>query len=201
MPPASSVDKIAVDLPFGKKFGCLEDNKNLYPKFFLEMARVCRVGGKALLLTSAENDKIIRSCFAKVFDTSSLPEEGSETERCIDCHHNALSSLWHFKWKFSFMLFSKIRARMYFLERTDVSALPSAEKLLQETSATYNALVQHEAARKKKFLGHPLEQRQAIAFCTEIGRVTSISRLPWDTENGSWSHQWKMGRAPMVLWT
>ena len=66
----------------------------------------------------------------------------------------------------NFYAFSKIRARMYFLERTDVSALPSAEKLLQETSATYNALVQHEAARKKVSWSSTLGQGQAIAFCT-----------------------------------
>ena len=199
--PSASVDKIAVDLPFGKKFGSIEDNKSLYPKIFLEMARVCRLGGKALVLTSAENDKIIRSCFAKVFDTSSLPEGSSENENRIDCHHNALSNIWNFQWKFSFMLFSKIRARMYLLERTNIIDLPSTEKLLHESSTTYHALVQHEGARKKKYLGDPHWDKDKPSLFVQKLDVTSISRLPWDTENGSWSHQWKMGRAPMVLWT
>ena len=163
------------------------------------MARVCRVGGKALLLTSAENDKIIRSCFAKVFDTSSLPEEAAGTERCINCHHNALSSLWHFKWKFLYAFF-KIRACMYFLEMHRRFSLAKCWKSYYKKLQPH---IMHWFNTKwlgKKFLGHPHWDKDKPSLFVQKLNVTSISRLPWDTENGSWSHQWKMGRAPMVLW-
>ena len=58
-------------------------------------------------------DQFVSGIFAKVFDTSSIPEGGSETEHRIDCQHNALSNIWHFKWKFSFMLFSKTTTPLF----------------------------------------------------------------------------------------
>ena len=172
--PSSSVDKIAVDLPFGKKFGCLEDNKSLYPKIFLEMARVCRVGGKALLLTSAENDKIIRSCFAKVFDTSSIPEGSSETEHRIDCQHNALSNIWHFQWKFSFAIFQNTCPHVLVGTHRCFN-LPSPEsyynKLQPHTMRWYNT----KGPGQKISWSSALGQRQAITFCTEIERIVNFS--------------------------
>ena len=43
----ASVDKVLTDLPFGKQFGSLEDNRWLYPRVLMELARVLRVGGRA----------------------------------------------------------------------------------------------------------------------------------------------------------
>lgn len=45
------VDHIVSDLPFGKKIGNKDRNMFLYPVALGEMARVCRAGGKAILLT------------------------------------------------------------------------------------------------------------------------------------------------------
>ena len=51
----ASVDKVLTDLPFGKQFGSLEDNRWLYPRVLMELARVLRVGGRAVLLTNQQN--------------------------------------------------------------------------------------------------------------------------------------------------
>ena len=47
-----SVDKVACNLPFGKRIGSQSENRRLYADFFKEMARILRPGGKAVLLTS-----------------------------------------------------------------------------------------------------------------------------------------------------
>ena len=47
----ASIDCLVTDLPFGKKIGSRERNLFLYPKALSEMARVCRLNGKAVLLT------------------------------------------------------------------------------------------------------------------------------------------------------
>jgi tRNA (guanine6-N2)-methyltransferase len=48
----ASLDCIVSNLPFGKRMGSPEANRHLYRRFFQEMTRVLRVGGKAVLLTS-----------------------------------------------------------------------------------------------------------------------------------------------------
>jgi 23S rRNA G2445 N2-methylase RlmL len=46
------VDKIVCNLPFGKRVGSHSENQILYSKFFREMVRVSKSGGRAVLLTS-----------------------------------------------------------------------------------------------------------------------------------------------------
>lgn len=50
-----SVDKLVCNLPFGKKIGSKSANQILYSRFFSEMVRVLKPGGRAVLLTS-ENE-------------------------------------------------------------------------------------------------------------------------------------------------
>jgi tRNA (guanine6-N2)-methyltransferase len=47
----ASVDKVATNLPFGEQIGTHEDNVHLYPRFFREMARVVRPGGRLVTLS------------------------------------------------------------------------------------------------------------------------------------------------------
>ena len=49
---ATSVDKAAVNLPFGKQIGSRQDVAKLYPSFFAELDRVLRPGGRAAVLSS-----------------------------------------------------------------------------------------------------------------------------------------------------
>ena len=46
------VDKVVCNLPFGKRVGSHSENQILYSKFFREMVRVSKPGGRAVLLTS-----------------------------------------------------------------------------------------------------------------------------------------------------
>jgi tRNA (guanine6-N2)-methyltransferase len=48
----ASLDRIVSNPPFGKQMGSPEANRHLYCRFFQEMSRVLRAGGKAVLLTS-----------------------------------------------------------------------------------------------------------------------------------------------------
>ena len=47
-----TVDKIVCNLPFGKQIGSRSENRALYSDFFIEMLRVLKPGGRAVLLTS-----------------------------------------------------------------------------------------------------------------------------------------------------
>ena len=46
-----SVDKIACNLPWGRRIGSHGGNRRLYPRFFREVARVLRPGGRAVLVS------------------------------------------------------------------------------------------------------------------------------------------------------
>ena len=49
---STSVDRAAVNLPFGKQIGSRQDAVKLYPSFFAELERVLRPGGLAAVLSS-----------------------------------------------------------------------------------------------------------------------------------------------------
>ena len=46
-----SVTNVAVNLPFGRQIGSLEDNRSLYPGFLRELARVMRPAGRFVAMT------------------------------------------------------------------------------------------------------------------------------------------------------
>lgn len=48
---AASVTAAAVNLPFGRQLGTLDDNRKLYPAFLREMARVLRPRARLVMLT------------------------------------------------------------------------------------------------------------------------------------------------------
>ena len=64
---AGSVSAVAVNLPFGKQIGTIEENRALYPAFLREIARVLRPGGRLIALTADE-----RSLVESVRRTNSL---------------------------------------------------------------------------------------------------------------------------------
>ena len=45
-------------MPFGKQFGSLQTNETVYPRVLAEMARVLRCDGRAVILTSADNQQV-----------------------------------------------------------------------------------------------------------------------------------------------
>ena len=55
----NSIDVLVSDLPFGKRSGSKADNKVLYPKILVSMARVVRpISGRAVLLTQDKNSML-----------------------------------------------------------------------------------------------------------------------------------------------
>ena len=55
----NSIDVIITDLPFGKRSGSKADNRVLYPKTLLSLARVVRPDtGRAVLLTQDKNSML-----------------------------------------------------------------------------------------------------------------------------------------------
>jgi 23S rRNA G2445 N2-methylase RlmL len=59
-----SVDKLAVNLPFGKQVGSRKEIEQLYPRFAAELERVLRPEGLAVVLTSEYDllKSVLRSC-------------------------------------------------------------------------------------------------------------------------------------------
>ncbi|MBN1659968.1 MAG: RNA methyltransferase [Anaerolineae bacterium] len=49
---AASVDKVAVNLPFGKQIGTRQEIEALYPRFFCELERLLKAGGRAVVLSA-----------------------------------------------------------------------------------------------------------------------------------------------------
>lgn len=89
----ASVDKIMTDLPFGKQFGSLEENHRLYPSVLRELARVLRVGGLAVLLTSQQNREVMQMALQD------------------------MAQSWNVEHRRSFRLFVKLDACIYVLRR------------------------------------------------------------------------------------
>jgi 23S rRNA G2445 N2-methylase RlmL len=54
------IDAVACNLPFGEKMGSHADNVQLYDRFFRQLVRVLRPGGRAALLTSEK--ELVRQC-------------------------------------------------------------------------------------------------------------------------------------------
>ncbi|MGQ9687140.1 MAG: methyltransferase domain-containing protein [Thiobacillaceae bacterium] len=52
--PDAGVDKVVCNLPFGKQVGTHAENVELYPRYFAEMARVVRPGGRLVILTGEQ---------------------------------------------------------------------------------------------------------------------------------------------------
>jgi 23S rRNA G2445 N2-methylase RlmL len=59
-----AIDKVATNLPFGKRIGSNEAIRSLYPAFFAELERVLRMGGRAVVLSSEFDlvKKSVRQC-------------------------------------------------------------------------------------------------------------------------------------------
>ena len=112
----SSVHKILTDLPFGKQFGTLKDNEELYPAVLAEMSRVLRPGGLAVLLTSQANREVMQAALSG----------------------KALGEVWSIQHRRSFRLFVKTDACIYLLRRT---AAPPARPL-DAVAATGQALAE-----------------------------------------------------------
>ncbi|HSJ59424.1 MAG TPA: THUMP domain-containing protein [Anaerolineae bacterium] len=49
---AASVDKVAVNLPFGKQIGTRQEIEALYPRFCCELERLLKPGGRAVVLSA-----------------------------------------------------------------------------------------------------------------------------------------------------
>eukprot|EP00117_Sycon_ciliatum_P038475 scpid20302/ scgid5409/ THUMP domain-containing protein 3 len=62
-----SVDAFVSDLPFGKRIGSAANNKVLYPRLLLEMARVCRCTTGRAVLMSLDKRTLLRSVSASPF--------------------------------------------------------------------------------------------------------------------------------------
>ncbi|CAJ1358679.1 unnamed protein product [Effrenium voratum] len=57
--PSGFADVVLCDLPFGRQFGTVEGNKELYPRALRELRRVTKPSGRCVLLTSAENGALL----------------------------------------------------------------------------------------------------------------------------------------------
>ena len=68
----ASVDGIVCDLPFGKKFGSVEENVSLYPAAVAEMVRVLRPARRLVLLTSVANQRAMTLAVAAVAGSAEL---------------------------------------------------------------------------------------------------------------------------------
>ena len=76
----NSVDIIVTDLPFGKRSGSKADNRVLYPRTLLSLARVVRPGtGRAVLLTQDKNSML--KSLNKIEHSKQLAEFISEDKR------------------------------------------------------------------------------------------------------------------------
>ncbi|CAE7305866.1 Thumpd2 [Symbiodinium natans] len=62
--PDAFADVVVCDLPFGRQFGSVEGNKELYPKLLREFHRVTKPTGRCLLLTAAENEAALAQAAA-----------------------------------------------------------------------------------------------------------------------------------------
>eukprot|EP00933_Yihiella_yeosuensis_P036215 TRINITY_DN29955_c0_g1_i1.p1 TRINITY_DN29955_c0_g1~~TRINITY_DN29955_c0_g1_i1.p1 ORF type:complete len:397 (+),score=64.96 TRINITY_DN29955_c0_g1_i1:14-1204(+) len=59
--PSGFADVAVCDLPYGRQYGSVEENRTLYPAALRELQRVVKTGGRCVLLTSTTNDACIKS--------------------------------------------------------------------------------------------------------------------------------------------
>lgn len=97
-----------------------------------ELARVVRCGGRAVLLTSAENDITMQAALADVIPKNTWIQvcsrnraansSSAETQEDKRNHFKpgipARSGAWELLHRYAFLLFSSMRARIYVLRRT-----------------------------------------------------------------------------------
>ena len=120
--------RILTDLPFGKQFGTVQGNETLYPRVLAELARVVRCGGRAVLLTSADNDATMQAALASAMHKNmwiQLCSKQSTTETQgiqPEPRAPARSGAWEVLHRYGFMLFCSMRARVYVLRRTAAPA-------------------------------------------------------------------------------
>eukprot|EP01043_Picozoa_sp_COSAG02_P043224 COSAG02_NODE_3747_length_6292_cov_3.278379_2_plen_597_part_00 len=131
--------RVLTDLPFGKQFGTVCGNETLYPKVLAELARVMRPGGRAVILTSADNDATMQAALARVIPkqlwmemcskqttkTESVAQSSGNTD--AEGRRPSCSRAWEVVHRYGFMLFTSMRARIYVLRRTNAPAPSSAE--------------------------------------------------------------------------
>jgi hypothetical protein len=183
----NSVHKVCVDVPFGKQFGSVQENETLYPLLLCEMARVTRCGGKAVLLTSVENEATLRASLATVCEGN---KKGMEEP-------DALGNSWKVDLRYGFMLFSKMRARVFVLTRT-ASPPPRPCQAVERCKRAAKALRGHSIAMARKYRGEAdWDVEKPTLFVSKLGKAGNS--LPWD--NGTaWEQQWRLSRPLMVRW-
>ena len=60
------MDVVLCDLPFGKQWGCVEQNLDLYPRFACFLERVLSLEGRFVLLTSLDQADFLSRCLVEV---------------------------------------------------------------------------------------------------------------------------------------
>ncbi|XP_068088249.1 THUMP domain-containing protein 2 [Hyperolius riggenbachi] len=85
---SESVDVVISDVPFGKKFTCSKDMKELLPDLIREMERVLRVGGVMVLLLSQNlHYHLKKKCHFKSAETTRSPNNASDSSNPKEDEH------------------------------------------------------------------------------------------------------------------
>jgi len=155
-------------------------------------------GGKCVFLTSSANEIIVRAALAQVRRGGGNGK--AEASSCGDA--------WDVELRYSFLLFSKMKARIYVLRRTQntpppilVACLRCSEALAAlrghaEANATKwkqisSAKCEHDAQNIRKSELH-WDHDKPTLFVHKLGGG-GCNRLPWD-DGRSWEIQWRLSR-------
>jgi 23S rRNA G2445 N2-methylase RlmL len=209
---AGSVDKLVADLPFGKQFGSVEANQLLYPAALANFARVLRCGGRAVLLTSAENDSVMRAMLAPVHPARAASDADDDADGAAAAPSNALGHCFTVTARVAFMLFSKMKARIFVLTRTEAAA-PSVPDAVERSARVLDALrldaalqLERRAAREAASADSAAKSETTDTLRTRLStssasmfvdKLRASNVLDWD-EGGSWAEQWKATRPALV---
>lgn len=99
---SGSIDVVISDIPFGKKFKCSKDMKELLPDIIREMERVLRIGGVIVLLLSQNlHYNLKKNVYFKSVQTTEVSHEKEALLKCKDesihlkkgCVHHDFQSL------------------------------------------------------------------------------------------------------------